>query len=278
MEEPFMIGIRGLLTTLFLLGFVVAARTSALCQELPDTEANRAHGVVGCTSTSTGIYCPGRSSSSSYRAPTGPTPEELKRAREEKDIKEAASDAVDKGNAFYKKGDWANALKFYKEALEYDPDDQDALSNIEQVRKKMAGERQIGRDLKTADYESRNADGLSNKDAIKNAAGRGFDTSGASAGAIGAPAVYAGSAQYKDPVIPPSKRTPAVTRMERDRQAARKELQFLQEQLKAVDPKTDPVQISKIKQQESTLKNKIRTLNFSITEQLKEPSTAGAQK
>src|SRR5438045_1806135 len=102
---------------ILLLATALSTSPDAFCQVLPDTAANRAHGVVGCTQTRTGIECP-YSSSSSDRTTTRPTPEELKRARDEKDLSEAALDTNDKGAECYEKGDWDCAVRFFKEALE----------------------------------------------------------------------------------------------------------------------------------------------------------------
>ncbi len=62
--------------------------------------------------------------------PQGPTPEELKKRREEKDLKEASEDANDKGIDCYNKKDWNCAIKWFKESLDYDPDNEDAQFNL----------------------------------------------------------------------------------------------------------------------------------------------------
>lgn len=74
--------------------------------------------------------------------PTGPTPEELKKQSEAKDLKEASDDANDKGVEFYKKNDWTNAIKYFTEALDYNPDNDDAIDNLKLSRNKAAAEAQ----------------------------------------------------------------------------------------------------------------------------------------
>lgn len=64
---------------------------------------------------------------------TGPSPEELKRKREEKDLREASDDAVDKGVDCYNKKDWTCAIRWFREALEYDPDNDDASYNLKKA-------------------------------------------------------------------------------------------------------------------------------------------------
>jgi len=61
--------------------------------------------------------------------PAGPSAEELKKMREEKDLKEASIDANDRGAECYKQRDWACAIKYFKEALDLDPDNDDAIYN-----------------------------------------------------------------------------------------------------------------------------------------------------
>ncbi len=62
--------------------------------------------------------------------PQGPSPEELKKRREEKDLKEASEDANDKGIDCYNKKDWNCAIKWFKESLDYEPDNEDAQYNL----------------------------------------------------------------------------------------------------------------------------------------------------
>lgn len=64
---------------------------------------------------------------------TGPSPEELKRKREQKDLREASDDAVDKGVDCYQRKEWTCAIRFFREALEYDPDNDDAIYNLKKA-------------------------------------------------------------------------------------------------------------------------------------------------
>ncbi|MGQ0739034.1 MAG: hypothetical protein ACT4OJ_08265 [Bacteroidota bacterium] len=64
---------------------------------------------------------------------SGPSPEELKKKREEKDLREASDDAVDKGVDCYNKKNWTCAIRWFREALEYDPDNDDANYNLKKA-------------------------------------------------------------------------------------------------------------------------------------------------
>lgn len=65
---------------------------------------------------------------------TAPSPEELRRRREAKDLKEASEDANDKGVDCYERKDWKCAIRYFKEALDYDPENDDASYNLKKAR------------------------------------------------------------------------------------------------------------------------------------------------
>jgi tetratricopeptide (TPR) repeat protein len=71
--------------------------------------------------------------------PPGPTKEEL----EQQDLKEASDDFVDKGNGFYKKNQWGTAVSFYRKALEYDPENDDALYNLKKAESKIVEQQRL---------------------------------------------------------------------------------------------------------------------------------------
>ena len=73
------------------------------------------------------------SCSYSSNVPAGPSPEEIRKTRETKDLKEAAEDANDKGLECYKKRNWNCAIRYFKEALAYDSDNEDAAYNLKKA-------------------------------------------------------------------------------------------------------------------------------------------------
>jgi hypothetical protein len=78
-----------------------------------------------------GDVCPYRGPGSArLYVPQGPSPEELQRRAEEKDLAEAADDAEDRGERAYRNGDWAGAISDFKEALSYAPDDPVIATNL----------------------------------------------------------------------------------------------------------------------------------------------------
>ena len=106
--------------------------------------------IVLCIPNHSGAFCvsgkcfqdlqlkkmPHGSSGGGYVAPpmpSGPSPEELRKQREEKDLREAADDANDKAVEFAHKGDWDTAIGYLKEALEYEPDDELIMNNLRKV-------------------------------------------------------------------------------------------------------------------------------------------------
>lgn len=69
--------------------------------------------------------------------PAGPTQEELRQQHEAKDLNEAAEDAEDKGDEANRKGNWENAARYFKDALEYAPDDQNIRAKLSKAQQKM---------------------------------------------------------------------------------------------------------------------------------------------
>jgi hypothetical protein len=84
----------------------------------------------------------------------GPSSEELKRARDEKDLSEAALDTNDKGAECYKKGDWDCAVRLFKKALEYEPDDENILHNLHRAEERQREARSTIRELTPAPTET----------------------------------------------------------------------------------------------------------------------------
>jgi hypothetical protein len=66
--------------------------------------------------------------------PSGPSPEQIKREREKKDLGEAALDANDKGVEAFERREWATAIQYFKEALEYEPDSDYILNNLRRAQ------------------------------------------------------------------------------------------------------------------------------------------------
>jgi tetratricopeptide (TPR) repeat protein len=221
-------------------------------------------------------YCTGGGAA----APAGPTAEELEKRRQAKDTREATDDAEDRGVDLYEKGQWADAVKAFQEALDYDPDNDVAATNLRKAQDKLQQAEavlQTARDLRTAaakqavnaQTSSVSASGKCNEPASANA-GKTFDV-GDNTKNNGI-AVSAGSNGHQDPVVPPARRTAAITQLEQQRATDRKQRAALEEKLKAIDPRKDPVAASSLKQQESKIDSHINYINFSIGDQLKAPS------
>ena len=216
----------------------------------------------------------------SPQQPSGPSPQELKRQREEKDLREASDDANDKGMDAYKRGDLEAAARYFREALEYAPGDEELLHNLSIVEGKIRDARQIrfgqaAEQLKSTEQHSRAASGLG-ETGSKAEALRGFDDRGANAGTLAVPASGSSIADAsRDPIVPASRRTPEITRLEQQRQEARNQAAELEKELAELNPATQSVEIAKAKQQKSTIESKVQYLNFSITQKLEAPDSPG---
>lgn len=67
----------------------------------------------------------------------GPSPEEQRRMRDAKDSREAADHAYDKGVEAYDKGNWEQAVNYFRESLEHDPDNPDTRANLGKAEQKL---------------------------------------------------------------------------------------------------------------------------------------------
>ncbi|MDE2340173.1 MAG: tetratricopeptide repeat protein [Alphaproteobacteria bacterium] len=218
-------------------------------------------------------HCPYRGRAApAVQYPTGPSPEELQRQAEQKDLDEAAQDADDKGVAAYRKNDWATALNYFREAMKYAPDDADIRSNYLHAQAKVneAHMAEIGRQMKSVEVHS-NAAAATGGEAGSEEARKGFDTPGKDAGALVVSGADSSANVNGDPVVPPTRRTPVITALEKKRSVDRKQISVIDDKLKAMDPEKEPVKVAELKQEKSTIENKIHYLNFSISAKLGAP-------
>jgi tetratricopeptide (TPR) repeat protein len=117
---------------------VLGAACSTVCRAGLGNDDGWFNGTSMTPATPPGSPVGGRGRPAFYLPPmpAGPTKEQL----EQKDLKEASDDFVDKGNKFYKSEDWAHAIVYYKKALEYDPDNDDAVHNLQFANQHLAAE------------------------------------------------------------------------------------------------------------------------------------------
>lgn len=212
---------------------------------------------------------------------TGPSVEEIRQQKEQaeqKDLNEAAQDADDKGTQAYERGDWSLAVKYYKEALGYSPDDPDILSNLNHAQQKInlaaARATEAARQLQSISQIAEQHSSESSKTVSQ----LGFDTSLKDAGPLTGPTVIVPPNSDKDPVVPNTKRTPAITALEDKRTISRDRLKKLDETLKTLDPNKDAVQTVKLKEEVEIFKKEIHYLNFSIGEILDKPKQDSPDK
>jgi tetratricopeptide (TPR) repeat protein len=252
--------------------------TFALAQ-IPYSQIPTPRGV--CVSNCASVYVPPPYS--------GPTPEELRRLREAKDSGEAAQDAEDHGVAAYEKGDFEGAARWFKEALEFAPDDDGMRANLAKAEQRA----RTAREAREAE-QRRLAEAARNTEATRQLmsvqkhsteaapggssaqAGIGIDTGGKRAGGLPGPVYAGGAGRPTDRVVPPERRTPAIAALESQRTESKQKLKELDEKLVKLDPRKDTVEIAKVKQEKSTQEGKVNYLNFSIGEVLDKPPAVPA--
>ncbi|HEX8925290.1 MAG TPA: hypothetical protein VF786_05830 [Terriglobales bacterium] len=229
-----------------------------------------------------------------YTPPPGPSPEELRRRAEAKDLQEAADDAQDKAVDAYERGDYQQTISLLKEALSYEPDDQGLQNALGVAQKKLSEQiaarqaprpapqvpavlnSEAAREATSAGFHGNIAATSSSSEGAKLEASKVFDQKGKDVGGIKGSAVIAKAPS--DPVVPAGKRTPAIAKLESQRTEERKKLAALEEKKKAIDPKKDPVALAKVKQDISNVENQVHYINFRIDEQLKMPTQAAPAK
>lgn len=83
-------------------------------------------------------YCQGGQNVRSYSpTPTGPTAKELREQWEAQDLKDASWDAYDTGVEYFEKGEWGNAVIHFQEALEFNPENYDAVDDLRTAKDKL---------------------------------------------------------------------------------------------------------------------------------------------
>ena len=219
-----------------------------------------------------------------YIGPPQPTAKELRQQKEAKDLRDAAKEAIDKGDDEYDRGQYHRAIELYKEALEYDPDDREAESKLAKAEEKeraareehdrAARESESVRQLTSADRHSNNASAT----ADKREASQVFDTNGGRGPGLAVPVGTFGGSGVQRPVVPPAKRTPAIAAMERQLDSYDRHIKDLDDKLSKLDPSKDAVEVAKVKQQKSATQDKKRYVTFRINEALRTPEQAPSAK
>ena len=205
--------------------------------------------------------------------PAGPTQEQLNQDRDAKDLDEAAQDDIDKGDEAYKAGDYAGAVKYFTHALSYEPDSDVAQENLRLAQLHLNQAAAATAPARQLDALQTPAPPVAAEPSSEHARA-GFDTAGAVGSALTTSPVHRGLSNAHDPVVPPERRSATILTMERKRARDRKKMAILKAEMKKLDPKTDSVTISKIKQQVSTAKSDVVYQNFSIETELQKPPAA----
>lgn len=218
--------------------------------------------------------CPATNSprQTSPAQPPPPTQEELNQQRDAKDLDEAAQDDIDKGDDAYKAGDYANAVKYFTHALSYEPDSDVAQENLRLAQEHLnqaAAATAAARQLDALQKPAASAGAEDQSEHVR----AGFDTAGAHGNALPTSSAHETSGNAHDPIVPAARQSAAIRTMERERTRDRQKIAILKAELKKLDPKTDSVKISTIKQQVSTATSDVQYQNFSIDAELKKPPT-----
>lgn len=226
----------------------VAVGSRAYAQANPDT------GVVGVCVGNCNIPTGNQSN-----GPPQPSPDELRRMHDEQDLQEATDDAIDRGVAAFKRGEYSTAIRKFEEALVYDPDNALARQNLANARSKLSQQ-----------------NGLATRQSVAAAAGQtdamfdgrngGTDLGGISAGTGAVAGTIVG-----DPVVPPERMTPKIAGYEAQRKQRRERIAAIDTEIAKLDATSQGSNVAKLKQERSQAESEITFLNFSIETELKAP-------
>jgi len=236
-------------------------------------------------------HCPYIGRGSGAAAPQGPTPEQQRAAAEAKDLNEATQDAWDRGTKAYHNGDLAGAVRYFREALSYDPDNADIKHNLEVAQSKLLDAQQATQAQAQAEAAKRVTDGLAARQAAAMAAQapvlagsrdslaarNGFDRDYLT-GVGGISASSGTPTPHGDPIVPPDKRTPKIVSLEERRARDRREIAAIGAELKSLDPAKDPVKVGELKQKRTNAEHDVHYVNLSIDESIKPPKDVPAAK
>lgn len=235
------------------LGFLFSTISSVLAPAFG--QANPDTGVVGRCTANCGPY-------PDYTGPTAsqPSQEDLQRQLQAKDQQEAADDALDRGVAAYRKGDYALAIQKFEESLKYQPNDPVALNNLAKARGRLSEIKGLAARQAAATKAGQADATFDGRQGAKDVGGIRVDPS----------AVVAGPS-FGDPVVPPDRRTPEITAFESQRTDLRAKIATIETEIKALDPSRDAVAIGNKRQKREKAANEVHYLNFSISEALRAP-------
>lgn len=240
-------------------GFLVLVMAGVL---VSDAQSGTVCGPGACISITPPTISGGRGSSSGSSggstAPSGPTPQQLQQQQQQR-REEAMHDANDTGVGLFNRGDWANAITYFQEALEQNPDDPVILENLRRAQQAKARE-----EAESARAHGQAASGMS-LDAASREAQRVFDRPGERAPTSGDVVDARGLGPRVQ--IPPSLANhPEIRRLQDQRSGFVNQLRRLESQLESVRQKKArgegnrgdlDVQEAKAKQEISNVTNQI---------------------
>lgn len=218
----------------------------------------------------------GREEQTQRPEPAGPTPEQREQARAR-----ALNNANERGIGCFQRKEWNCAIRNFQEALAYAPYNPSLQHNLKRAREEAARQSGLaGQQLLSTVHHGNQALQSGNSATGRPLSGQGFDTGGSNAGTLPPPVVYNQYYGYRDPVVAPDKRTPAIDRIERERDSSRKKRANLETRLNELQtkPKANPVELVRVKQEISNARNQENFLNFSIQVELQKAGAPHGKK
>lgn len=218
-----------------------------------------------CPSQSASPVCESPSDSSpdsSAETPSGPTPAQLEQKRAH-----ALKVANEKGYSCFARKEWNCAVRYFQEALAYAPHNPTLQYNLRRAREESARQGgTAGQQLQSVVHHGNQAIQSGNAGSQREQGGKGFDTRGANAGGLRPPVVYSQATYYREPVVTSANRTPAIAKIEKERETSKKKRAELETRLNQLqkEPQKNQVEMVNVKQEIYNARNQENFLNFSI--------------
>lgn len=189
-------------------------------------------------------YCNGGTKVKNYTPsrPAGPSAKELREQWEKQDLEDASYDAYDTGLEFFERAQWGNAIMHFEEALEYNPENYDALEDMNTAKKKLRDAYSLQKKNKA--MEEAKAALIHGKKATTSSHGKEsqniFDTAGNKAPSTSSIVDARG---YKDVLgkavsVPKEhKNNPKIIKMQKERKVWESKFKKLEQELKVLKKK-----------------------------------------
>lgn len=251
----------------FFLLSVVASYSIGYSGDIPAVSAPEC--VADCGDDSGGS---GRGKERDRPQPAGTTQAQREQARAK-----ALNAANERGISCFERKEWPCAVRNFQEALDYAPYNPSLQRNLKRAQEEAARQPGIAtRQLLSTVHHGSQATQSGDAETIRDQGGKGIDTGGRNVGGLQPPVVFNPNSGYREPIVTPANRTPAIAYFEKERETSKKKRADLETRLNELqkNPNKSQAEVVTVKREISNTRNQENYLNFSIEVELKKAPDA----